>query len=68
MSDSDVEGVEFVAMLRTTLIYITGNVVSDHKHFPTVKVPLLLYITDMPCSVNPLSHPPDTITFLVARY
>ena len=32
------EGVEFVAMPTTTQVYITGNVVSDHKHFPMLKV------------------------------
>ncbi len=38
MSDSDVEGVEFVAMPTTTQVYITGNVVSDQQHFQTLKV------------------------------
>ncbi|XP_064407676.1 BOS complex subunit NOMO1-like isoform X2 [Halichondria panicea] len=40
VSDSDVEGVEFVAMPTTMHVYITGNVVADNKHFPMLKAQL----------------------------
>jgi len=38
VSNVDIEGVDFVGVMKATHIYITGNVLTEDIHYTTLKV------------------------------